>query len=78
MTFTAKELRFNVSMLFDVLEKGDSVLITYRGKTKAKLVPFEDEPLDKTPDKLFGLWKEREMDVEKTVREMRKGRDFGL
>mgnify|MGYP004746443549 FL=1 len=38
MTVTAKDLRFNISMLFDVLSKGEDILITYRGKAKTKLI----------------------------------------
>jgi len=38
MTVTAKDLRFNVNMLFDVLSKGEDITITYRGKPKAKLI----------------------------------------
>jgi len=30
-------------MLFDVLNKGADVLITYRGKAKAKLISIKDE-----------------------------------
>jgi len=36
MTVTAKDLRFNISMLFDALSKGEDITITYRGKAKAK------------------------------------------
>ena len=78
MTVTAKDLRFNVSMLFDVLSKGENVLITYRGKAKAKLVPY-DAP-DNTPknDDIFGMWADREESVDEMIRSLRKGRNFGL
>jgi antitoxin (DNA-binding transcriptional repressor) of toxin-antitoxin stability system len=42
MTVTAKDLQFNISMLFDLLSKGEEVLITYRGKAKAKLIPYSE------------------------------------
>ncbi|NEW60264.1 hypothetical protein GSY74_03120 [Sulfurovum sp. bin170] len=40
VTVTATDLRFNISMLFDMLSKGEDILITYRGKAKAKLVSY--------------------------------------
>ena len=40
MIATAKDLRFNISMLFNPLEKKEDIVITYRGKPKAKLIPF--------------------------------------
>ena len=78
MTVTAKELRFNVAMLFDVLEKGESILITYRGKAKAKLMPYnapDDQPKN---DEMFGMWADREGSADEMVRSMRKGREFGI
>lgn len=38
MEVTAKDLRFKINMLFDVLNKGEDITITYRGKAKAKLI----------------------------------------
>jgi len=78
MTVTAKDLRFNISMLFDVLSKGEDILITYRGKAKAKLIPYNDSPSDKKTDTIFGMWQDREEDVDTMVRNMRKGRNFGI
>ncbi len=79
MVVTAKELRFNISMLFDVLSKKESVIITYRNKPKAKLIPYDENCLnEKKEDKLFGIWKDRDSlkDVDNYVRELRKGRKF--
>ena len=78
MTVTAKDLRFNISMLFDVLSKGEDILITYRGKAKAKLIAYNQPSDDKKTDSIFGMWQDREEDVETMVRNMRKGRNFGL
>ncbi len=78
MTVTAKDLRFNVSMLFDVLEKGEDVLITYRGKAKAKLISC-DAPINAPKDDaLFGMWRDRDESVDEMVRGMRAGRNFDL
>jgi antitoxin (DNA-binding transcriptional repressor) of toxin-antitoxin stability system len=78
MTVTAKDLRFNVSMLFDLLSKGEEVLITYRGKAKAKLIPYTEPSDQPKTDIIFGMWRDREENVDAMVRHMRKGRDLGL
>ena len=78
MVVSAKDLRFKISMLFDVLTKGEEITITYRGKPKAKLVPFEKDTSDEKSDALFGMWRDREEDVDDLVRSMRRGRNFAL
>ena len=78
MTVTAKDLRFNISMLFDLLSKGEEVLITYRGKAKAKLIPYTEPSNQPKTDIVFGMWQDREESVDDMVRNMRKGRNFGL
>lgn len=78
MTVTAKDLRFNVSMLFDALSKGEKILITYRGKAKAKLVPFDEVDNEPKSDEIFGMWADREEPVDALVRNMRAGRSFEL
>lgn len=77
MIVTAKDLRFNVNMLFDVLNKGEEIIITYRGKPKAKLTSTEKN-IDIKDDSLFGMWKDRDENVDDMVRNMRQGRNFGL
>ncbi len=78
MTVTAKDLRFNISMLFDVLSKGEEVLVTYRGKARARLTPYESQDRDKKSDEIFGMWRDRDEDVDTMVRHMRRGRDLGV
>lgn len=75
MVATAKDLRFNISMLFDVIDKKEDVIITYRGKPKAKLISFEDNSKIEN-EKLFGIWKDRNDDVKKYMKEIRKARNF--
>ncbi|MDQ1298402.1 MAG: hypothetical protein QG558_941 [Campylobacterota bacterium] len=76
MTVTAKDLRFNVSFLFDVLSKGEDVTITHRGKPKAKLISCDDNEHIPKDDTLFGLWSDQKGDVDTMVRNMRKRREF--
>lgn len=78
MIVTAKDLRFNISMLFDVLSKGEDILITYRGKAKAKLIAYNHPSSDEKTDTIFGMWKDREEEVDTMVRNMRKGRNFAI
>jgi len=78
VTVTAKDLRFNASMLFDVVSKGESVLITYRGKAKAKLVPCDIPDNGSKDDDMFGMWSDREEPVDEMMRNLRKGRNFGI
>lgn len=78
MTVTAKDLRFNISMLFDVLGKGEDILITYRGKAKAKLIACNTSSDNKKTDSIFGMWRDREEEVNTMVRQMRQGRNFDL
>jgi len=77
MIATAKDLRFKINMLFDVLSKGEDVTITYRGKPKAKLISTQ-KSYSKKDESLFGLWKDRSEDVDEMVRSMRKGRNFDI
>ena len=79
MKATAKELRFHSKALLDAVSRGDSVVITFRGKPCAKLVPYEDNNLAEhlqSEDDLFGIWRDRD-DVERVddyVRNLRKSR----
>lgn len=77
MVVTAKDLRFNINMLFDVLSKGEDITITYRGKPKAKLISTNNN-ISKEADSLFGMWKDLDGSVDTMVRQMRQGRDFAL
>jgi prevent-host-death family protein len=76
MNATAKDLRFHSKELLDTVNRGEEVVITYRGKPCAKLVPFSETPKEESADELFGLWKDREelQVVDAYVRKMRKRR----
>lgn len=76
MKATAKDLRFNSKGLLDSVNRGEEVVITFRGKACAKLIPYEEENGQNTANELFGIWKDNNMiqNVDKHVRELRKGR----
>ncbi|HIP30639.1 MAG TPA: type II toxin-antitoxin system prevent-host-death family antitoxin [Sulfurospirillum arcachonense] len=77
MLVTAKDLRFNISMLFKVLSKGEDVTITYRGKPKAKLISY-DEGNEEKDSGIFGMWDDKTLEVDEFVRDLRRGRSFDL
>jgi len=75
MNATAKNLRFNSKELLDAVKRGEEVVISFRGKPCAKLVPYQET---KKPEKndLFGMWQDDDatLNVEEYVRNLRKGR----
>jgi prevent-host-death family protein len=61
MKATARDLRYETRRLLEAVGRGESVLITHRGKPRARLVPLEDMDSRLEPDEdLFGLWADRE------------------
>jgi prevent-host-death family protein len=77
MHSTAKGLRFHTKELLDSVSRGEEVIITFRGKPYAKLVPIK-EPKNNSEksNELFGIWKNREdlADVNSYIRKIREGR----
>lgn len=43
MEATALDMRYKTHSLFDMLSRGDSVVITYRGRKAAILSPYKDD-----------------------------------
>ena len=77
MEATAKDLRFHVRELLEAVARGEEITITYRGKPRAKLVPYvEDKRESIEKDALFGIWADRSdiEDVDAHVRQLRKKR----
>lgn len=77
MQSTAKELRFHTKEILDSVHRGEEVLITFRGKPYAKIVPLKESEKDKdAKNELFGIWKNRKDmgTVEEYVRNLRKSR----
>jgi len=58
MKATAKDLRFQSRELLNTINRGEEVIITYRGKPCAKLVPYQNEGKKNKEDELFGIWKD--------------------
>ena len=76
MQATAKDLRFHSTELLNTVKRGEEVIITYRGKPCAKLVPIDEEIKPVIQSELFGIWKDNNQteNVENYVRNFRKGR----
>ena len=77
MKATAKDLRFYSKELLETVARGEEVIITYRGKPYAKLIPLEKmSDQNSSENKLFGIWKDYKdvESVDEYVRNLRKGR----
>ncbi len=78
MKATAKDLRFHSKELLDTARRGEEVVITYRGKPYAKLVPVtgEIDLTDNLDNHLFGMWADNSKvaDVEAFVDTARESR----
>ena len=78
MKATAKDLRFNSKELLDTVNRGEEVIITFRGKPCAKLVPYQGIKKNVKSEKseLFGIWEnyDETQKVDEYVRSLRKGR----
>jgi prevent-host-death family protein len=80
MKATAKDLRVHSKELLDAVSRGEDVVIIFRGKPCARLVPYEKtgKTIALDNNDLFGIWADR-MDVESVeeyVQSLRKGRVF--
>jgi prevent-host-death family protein len=81
MITTAKDLRFHTKEILETTLRGEDVIVTYRGKPTAKVIPFSGEhkiSKKKNANALFGIWKDKtdSADVDSYVRKIRKGRKF--
>lgn len=77
MKATAKDLRFHCKEILDTVSRGEEVIITFRGKPRAKLIPIEQDDNDrKRASSLFGIWKDNQnvTTAEEYVRKIRKRR----
>lgn len=79
MKATAKDLRYNLKGIMESVERGEEVLVTNRGRIKARIIPVAAAGQSKKEDNPFvGMWKDRTDvgDVETYVRALRKGRSL--
>ena len=76
MKVSAKDLRTRTRQLLEAVERGEEVIITYRGKARAKVVAIDSESVGFPERELFGIWRDHEesQDVERYVDRLREGR----
>jgi prevent-host-death family protein len=77
MNATAKDLRTHAKKLLEAVDRGEEVVITHRGKPRARLVPLATTPIQEgEAPALFGLWHDHEAvsDVGAYVRRLRQSR----
>jgi prevent-host-death family protein len=77
MRASAKEMRTKSHEILEAVSRGEEVVITYRGKARARIIGYSKER--STRDRahpLFGMWKDnsRVEDVDGYIRRLRKGR----
>ncbi|MGD2127009.1 MAG: type II toxin-antitoxin system prevent-host-death family antitoxin [Desulfobacteraceae bacterium] len=82
MKASAKDLRYKTKEIIAALERGEEVILTYRGEEKAKIIPVSKKRAkgyDRGEENsLFGIWRDNEKvaDVDAYLDEIRGGR-FG-
>lgn len=77
MKATAKDLRFHSKEILDTVSRGEEVIITFRGKPQAKMIPIGNDKQEKeSTSKLFGIWQNNDaiVNVNVYMRNIRKGR----
>ncbi len=76
MRATVKDLRLRAKALLAATQRGETVEITLRGKPCARLVGLATNHQQERPARnpAFGLWSDREMDVDAEVRRLRAPR----
>ena len=76
MDVSTRELRTETKRVLDAVEGGEEVVITRRGKLRARIVPVEADRASAWDSPLFGRWKDREdmADVQAGLRKIRRGR----
>lgn len=75
MKTTIRQLRSSTKEILSAVGRGNTVWITRRGKTCAKITPVSSEK-NLLKDEAFGMWKDRKdiHDVRSYMRQMRKWR----
>jgi prevent-host-death family protein len=82
MHATTKDLRLHTRELIAATERGEQVIITFRGKPRAMLTAYEAPTARRAArNPAFGLWADAghatSLSVDEEVRALRKARSFG-
>lgn len=76
MQATTKDLRLHTAEVLAATDRGESVIITFRGERRAILQRWSEGKMTEAHERnpAFGLWADHDKDVEETVRQLRAGR----
>lgn len=75
MKATTKDLRLRTAELLAAVDRGEEVVISYRGHPRARLVPVAEPPTAvQRRTAAFGMWSDRGADVDAWVRRLRQPR----
>ena len=80
MKASAKDLRYKTKEIIAALERGEEVLLTYRGEEKARIIPVSKKTTKRYDRReeisLFGIWRgnEKVADVDAYVDKVRGAR----
>ncbi len=82
MEATTKDLRLHTRELIAATDRGEQVIITFRGKPRALLTPIKAKAQRRAKrNPAFGLWANAKhssaLSVDEEVRHLRKPRQFG-
>jgi prevent-host-death family protein len=77
MRTSAKELRSKSNKILEAVARGEEVVITYRGKARARIVRYKQPGNARTATHvLFGMWADNPQvaEVDRYIRNLRTGR----
>jgi len=77
MEATTKDLRLHTAEVLAAADRGEEIVIAYRGKRRALLMRWPGPgPLGRAGKRnpAFGLWRDQTGDVEEELRRLRRGR----
>lgn len=79
MKATAKDLRIHTKEIVEAVKRGEEIILTYRGKPTARIIPISNDAPSKeskAEDTLFGIWKDnKDIDnVNEYIDKIRGGR----
>lgn len=71
-----KQLRRETGVLMRAVQRGETVIVTYRGKPVAEMTPIRETAAQDGRDELFGMWRDHDAvaSVADFMAEVRKGR----
>jgi prevent-host-death family protein len=76
MKTTAKYPRFHTREVLEAAGRGEEVIVTWRGKPQARIVGLSQKRRRRARIPAFGIWKDRDEDVQQMVDRLREGRSF--